>query len=118
MLLSQGASGAGKTTLLNVLANRASIGVIRGEIIIDAVYQGESFARKVGYAQQQDLHLSTATVREALTFSALLRQPQRYSKAQKLAYVEEVIKTLEMTGFANAVVGVPGQGMSFFLALL
>ncbi|MCJ1432403.1 hypothetical protein MMC27_001759 [Xylographa pallens] len=107
-----GASGAGKTTLLNVLANRASIGVIGGEIIIDAIYQGESFARKVGYAQQQDLHLSTATVREALTFSALLRQPQRYSKAQKLAYVEEVIETLEMTAFADAVVGVPGQGLN------
>ncbi|KXH52374.1 ABC-2 type transporter [Colletotrichum salicis] len=31
--------------------------------------------RKTGYVQQQDLHLHTSTVREALNFSALLRRP-------------------------------------------
>ena len=46
-----GASGAGKTTLLNVLANRASTGLIGGDKVIDARFQDEGFARKVGYAQ-------------------------------------------------------------------
>ncbi|KAL9122092.1 MAG: hypothetical protein Q9187_001352 [Circinaria calcarea] len=107
-----GASGAGKTTLLNVLANRVSIGVVDGETLIDNSSRGEGFARKVGYAQQQDLHLSTSTVREALTFSALLRQPPHYSQSQKKAYVDEVIETLGMTAFADAVIGVPGQGLN------
>ena len=50
---------------------------------------------------QQDLHLETATVRESLTFSALCRQPFATSKADKLAYVEEVIKILEMNDYVS-----------------
>ena len=64
----------------------------------------------LGYVQQQDLHLPTSTVREALQFSALLRQPPSVSRAEKLAYVEEVIRLLEMQDYAGAVVGVPGEG--------
>lgn len=107
-----GASGAGKTTLLNVLANRASIGVISGEKVVNAKYQDEGFARKVGYAQQQDMNVSTSTVREALIFSARLRQHKKYSDAQKLAYVDEVIANLDLTRFANAVIGVSGEGLN------
>ena len=107
-----GASGAGKTTLLNVLANRASTGVIGGEKVVDAKYQDEGFARKVGYAQQQDMNIPTSTVREALIFSARLRQSQKYSDAEKLAYVDEVIATLDLARFANAIIGVPGEGLN------
>ena len=59
-----------------------------------------------------DLHLDTATVRESLQFSALLRQPKSVPKAEKYAFVEEVIKMLNMEDFAEAVVGVPGQGLN------
>ena len=69
-----------------------------------------SFQRKTGYVQQQDLHLATSTVREALRFSALLRQPDTTPKTEKLAYVEEVIKILEMEEYSDAIVGVPGEG--------
>ena len=103
-----GASGAGKMTLLNVLANRASTSVISGTKMADA----KGFARKVGYAQQQDMNIPTAMVREALIFSARLRQPQKYSDAQKIAYVDEVIATLDLTRFANAVIGVLRQGLN------
>jgi ATP-binding cassette, subfamily G (WHITE), member 2, PDR len=54
-----------------------------------------SFQRKTGYVQQQDLHLQTSTVREALEFSALLRQPESVSRKEKLAYVDEVRKRIE-----------------------
>jgi len=47
-----------------------------------------------------------------LRFSAFLRQPGHVSKAEKFAYVEEVIKMLNMTDFADAVVGVPGEGLN------
>lgn len=59
-----------------------------------------------------DLHLETATVRESLRFSAMLRQPKSVSKEEKYAFVEEVIKMLNMEEFANAVVGVPGEGLN------
>lgn len=71
-----------------------------------------AFQRKTGYVQQQDLHLSTSTVREALTFSALLRQPSDIPREEKIAYVDEVIKLLEMEEYAEAVVGVPGEGLN------
>jgi pleiotropic drug resistance (PDR) family protein len=107
-----GVSGAGKTTLLDVLATRTTMGVISGEMLVDGKPRDDSFQRKTGYAQQQDLHLSTSTVREALTFSALLRQPAHVSRQEKIQYVEEVIKLLEMTEYADAVVGVPGEGLN------
>jgi len=108
----QGASGTGKTTLLDVLANRVTMGVISGKMLVDGCQRDNSFQRKTGYVQQQDLHLETSTVRESLTFSALLRQSRDISTADKLAYVEEVIKLLDMQDFAEAVVGVPGEGLN------
>jgi ATP-binding cassette subfamily G (WHITE) protein 2 (PDR) len=107
-----GVSGAGKTTLLDVLATRTTMGVISGEMLVDGKPRDDSFQRKTGYAQQQDLHLSTSTVREALTFSALLRQPAHVTRQEKIDYVEEVIKLLDMTEYADAVVGVPGEGLN------
>ncbi|KAK8169282.1 ABC-2 type transporter-domain-containing protein [Phyllosticta citrichinensis] len=107
-----GVSGAGKTTLLDVLATRVTMGVITGNAFVDGRQRDASFQRKTGYVQQQDLHLSTTTVREALNFSALLRQPAHVPRAEKLAYVDEVIKLLDMQEYADAVVGVPGEGLN------
>lgn len=107
-----GVSGAGKTTLLDVLATRVTMGVISGEMLVDGRQRDDSFQRKTGYVQQQDLHLQTSTVREALNFSAILRQPANVSRKEKLDYVNEVIKLLDMEEYADAVVGVPGEGLN------
>ncbi|KAJ5461184.1 uncharacterized protein N7458_002736 [Penicillium daleae] len=107
-----GVSGAGKTTLLDCLADRVSTGVITGDMLVDGHPRTASFQRKTGYVQQQDLHLETTTVREALNFSALLRQPAHASREEKLAYVDEVIKLLGMEEYADAVVGIPGEGLN------
>ena len=107
-----GVSGAGKTTLLDCLADRISMGVITGEMLVDGKIRDASFQRKTGYVQQQDLHLETSTVREALEFSALLRQPASTPMAEKLAYVDEVIKLLDMQEYSEAVVGVLGEGLN------
>ncbi|KAL9120898.1 MAG: hypothetical protein Q9187_002546 [Circinaria calcarea] len=107
-----GASGAGKTTLLDVLADRVTMGVVSGQILVNGRQRDSGFQRKTGYVQQQDLHLSTSTVREALTFSGLLRQPKTTPKKEKIEYVDEVIRLLEMEGYADAIVGVPGEGLN------
>lgn len=88
------------------------MGVISGSMLVDGKQRDTSFQRKTGYVQQQDLHLSTSTVREALTFSALLRQPAKVPRQEKIDYVSEVIKLLDMQDYADAVVGVPGEGKS------
>ncbi|KAL2258872.1 hypothetical protein VTK26DRAFT_7643 [Humicola hyalothermophila] len=107
-----GASGAGKTTLLDVLAQRTSVGVVTGDMLVNGKPFGADFQRQTGYVQQQDLHLDTATVRESLRFSAMLRRPKTVSKKEKFEFVEEVIKMLGMEEYANAVVGVPGEGLN------
>ncbi|KAL3457147.1 ABC-2 type transporter-domain-containing protein [Aspergillus heterothallicus] len=107
-----GVSGAGKTTLLDVLASRTTMGVISGNMLVDGRPRDESFQRKTGYVQQQDIHLHTSTVREALEFSALLRQPPQYTRAEKLTYVDPVIDLLNMREYADAIVGVPGEGLN------
>ncbi|KAK7449547.1 hypothetical protein CaCOL14_013316 [Colletotrichum acutatum] len=107
-----GVSGAGKTSLLDVLASRVTMGVVSGEMLVDGQLRDSSFQRKTGYVTQQDLHLHTATVREALSFSALLRQPKRYSREEKLAYVDTVIDLLGMQEYAEAVIGDLGEGLN------
>ncbi|KAL2429794.1 ABC multidrug transporter MDR1 [Exophiala dermatitidis] len=107
-----GTSGAGKTTLLDALAQRISIGVLTGDMLVNGKPLDPSFQRKTGYVQQQDLHLETTTVREALRFSAYLRQPKTVSRKEKEDFVEEVIKMLNMEDFSEAIVGNPGEGLN------
>ncbi|GKZ98413.1 hypothetical protein AnigIFM59636_003010 [Aspergillus niger] len=101
-----------KTELLKVLAQRTTIGAVSGDILFSNCLLSPSFQRKIGYVQQQDIHLETATVREALRFSALLRHPDSVSKGSKYTYVEQIIKALDMEDYAEAVIGVVGEGLN------
>ncbi|CUM66587.1 uncharacterized protein PRCAT00004256001 [Priceomyces carsonii] len=108
-----GSSGAGKTTLLNCLCDRLTSGVISdGVRMVNGRPLDSSFQRSIGYCQQQDLHLASSTVRESLRFSAYLRQPNHVSKKEKDEYVEYVIDLLEMRTYADALVGVTGEGLN------
>ncbi|OSX66986.1 hypothetical protein POSPLADRAFT_1072131 [Postia placenta MAD-698-R-SB12] len=99
-----GSSGAGKTTCLDVLAQRKNIGVVSGDLLLDGRPLRSDFARKTAYAEQMDVHEGTATVREAMRFSAYLRQPYDVPKEEKNAYVEEMIEVLELQDLADAIV--------------
>ncbi|KAL4789969.1 ABC-2 type transporter-domain-containing protein [Aspergillus venezuelensis] len=107
-----GSSGAGKTTLLDVLAARKNIGVIGGDILVDGAKPGTSFQRGTSYAEQMDVHEPMQTVREALRFSADLRQSYDVPQSEKYAYVEEIISLLELENLADAVIGTPETGLS------
>ncbi|CAI7602342.1 unnamed protein product [Penicillium bialowiezense] len=107
-----GASGAGKTTLLDVLAQRKDSGEINGSVLIDGRPVGISFQRTTGYCEQMDVHLETATVKEALEFSAVLRQPSTVSYEAKISYVEHIIDLLELREISDALIGVTGAGLS------
>ncbi|KAJ5776430.1 uncharacterized protein N7511_001441 [Penicillium nucicola] len=107
-----GASGAGKTTLLNALAQRINFGVITGNFLVDGKPLPRSFQRATGFAEQMDIHEPTATVRESLRFSALLRQPKEVPLQEKYDYCEKVIDLLEMRSIAGATVGSAGSGLN------
>ncbi|RDL37027.1 Uncharacterized protein BP5553_04460 [Venustampulla echinocandica] len=107
-----GSSGAGKTTLLDVLAQRKDVGVIQGEVLVDGRPLPTSFQRSAGYCEQMDVHEGTATVKEALVFSARLRQPADTPDDEKLHYVDSVIELLELGDFQDALIGTQGTGLS------
>ncbi|KAM0307410.1 hypothetical protein ACHAPM_000125 [Fusarium culmorum] len=107
-----GASGAGKTTLLDVLAQRKTDGTIRGSIMVDGRPLPVSFQRSAGYCEQLDVHEPYATVREALEFSALLRQSRDTPREDKLKYVDTIIDLLELHDIADTLIGKVGAGLS------
>lgn len=107
-----GSSGAGKTTLLDVLAQRKTEGTIRGSILVDGRPLPVSFQRSAGYCEQLDVHEPLATVREALEFSALLRQPRNVLREEKLKYVDSIIDLLELHDIEHTLIGRVGAGLS------
>ncbi|KAF8548530.1 hypothetical protein OG21DRAFT_749941 [Imleria badia] len=50
-----------------------------------------------------DTHIAEATVREALLFSARLRQPPSVSMAEKEAYVNKCLKMCGLEAHADAI---------------
>jgi ABC-type multidrug transport system ATPase subunit/ABC-type multidrug transport system permease subunit len=107
-----GSSGAGKTTLLDVLAQRKTEGTIKGSIQVDGRDLPISFQRSAGYCEQLDIHEPLATVREALEFSALLRQSRDTPREEKLKYVDAIIDLLEMQDIENTLIGTTAAGLS------
>ncbi|GLA67497.1 hypothetical protein AtubIFM56815_010928 [Aspergillus tubingensis] len=105
MIALMGASGAGKTTLLNTLAQRQKMGVVTGDMLVDGHPLGTDFQRGTGFCEQMDLHDNTATIREALEFSALLRQDRNTPDEEKLAYVNQIIDLLELEEIQDAIIG-------------
>ncbi|CAN9447504.1 unnamed protein product [Alternaria alternata] len=104
MIALVGASGAGKSTLLNTLSQRQSTGVVSGEFLVDGKDLGKAFQRGTGFCEQMDLHDGTATIREALEFSAILRQDKSTPRKEKLDYVNKIIDLLELQDIQDALV--------------
>ncbi|KAF7798180.1 hypothetical protein EIP86_009397 [Pleurotus ostreatoroseus] len=100
-----GESGAGKTTLLNVLAERTNVGVVRGDRFVNGQPLPKDFQMQTGYCQQLDTHLASSTVREALLFSAKMRQPQSVPLSEKEAYVEKCLDMCGLASHGDAIVG-------------
>ncbi|CAK4143652.1 unnamed protein product [Aphanomyces euteiches] len=100
-----GSSGAGKTTLLDVLAGRKNSGTIQGSILLNGFPATPlAISRTTGYCEQMDNHCESATFREALEFSAFLRQSSDISDADKRASVQETIDLLEMHSIADKMI--------------
>jgi ABC-type multidrug transport system ATPase subunit len=107
-----GASGAGKTTLLDVLADRKTSGEIIGAKVANGkTVSKKEFSRLSAYCEQEDIHLPTTTVREAIEFSALLRLESTVTSEQRASFVSWILRVLELATSANRVVSslAPGE---------
>lgn len=68
-----GASGAGKTTLLNIIACRVEPQHVSGNYTANSkTYTYETFGAFASYVIQKDSLIQTLTVRETLTFAAVM----------------------------------------------
>ncbi|KAI5117931.1 hypothetical protein M0805_009439 [Coniferiporia weirii] len=103
-----GECGSGKTTLLDVLSGRQEGGNLSGEILFNGRPLPSDFYSQIGYCQQNDAHTAEQTVREALLFSAKLRQSTSVPLAEKEAYVESCLKMCGLEAYADAIVGTLG----------
>ncbi len=105
MVALMGPSGAGKTTLLDVLANKKTGGYVTGSMLINNKPRDASFQLISGYVEQFDSHEETATVREAIEFSAALRLPADMDPREKAERVESVLDTLGLRGVQDQQIG-------------
>ncbi|URE02913.1 ABC-2 type transporter [Musa troglodytarum] len=78
-----GPSGCGKSTLLDALAGRLGSGVTqKGDILINGQRQKLAFGSSA-YVTQDDVLMTTLTVREAVYYSAQLQLPDSMSRSAK-----------------------------------
>ncbi|KAF0698135.1 Aste57867_11231 [Aphanomyces stellatus] len=100
-----GSSGAGKTTLMDVIAGRKTGGKIVGDILLNGYPASDLAIRRcTGYCEQMDIHCESATFREALTFSSMLRQSSEIPTAVKMAHVDHCIDLLELHNIENSII--------------
>jgi len=101
-----GPSGAGKTTLLDILAGRLRHGSVEGGIFVNGLPASAATVRRLsGYVAQDDPLPGTATVREHLTFHAVLRMPGDAPLGEKKARVWEVIGQLGLHRVVDSTIG-------------
>lgn len=109
---SGGPTPADTLLVLDVLAQRKTDGTIKGSILVDGRELPVSFQRSAGYCEQLDVHEAYSTIREALEFSALLRQSRDVPREEKLAYVDTIIDLLELKDLEHTLIGRIGAGLS------
>jgi len=107
VLAIMGASGAGKSTLLNTLLfrNLQGLQVTGSRIANKSLVTPTSLTAVSGYVQQDDLFISSLTVREHLLFQARVRMDKDIPREQRIIRVQEVINELGLGKAADTLIG-------------
>ncbi|XP_038974877.1 ABC transporter G family member 1-like isoform X1 [Phoenix dactylifera] len=94
VLAIMGPSGCGKSTLLNALAGRLDSGTKQsGQVLVNGWRQTLAFGTSA-YVTQDDILMTTLTVREAVYYSAQLQLPDSMSKSEKKERAETTIREM------------------------
>ncbi|THU52650.1 hypothetical protein C4D60_Mb10t06170 [Musa balbisiana] len=134
VLAIMGPSGCGKSTLLDALAGRLGSGVSqKGEILINAQKQKLAFGASVqsfnrslmffvlpsqfldhsgevlflpqAYVTQEDVLMTTLTVREAVCYSAQLQLPDSMTRSEKRERAEATMREMGLEDAADTRIG-------------
>ncbi|KQK06998.1 ABC transporter G family member 12 [Brachypodium distachyon] len=100
-----GPSGSGKSTLLDSLSGRLARNVLQtGKVLLNGKKRRLDFGA-VAYVTQENVLLGTLTVRETVTYSALLRLPSSMSKAEVRRVVDDTLDEMGLRECAERPVG-------------
>ncbi|KAF8403415.1 hypothetical protein HHK36_011518 [Tetracentron sinense] len=105
VLALMGPSGSGKTTLLNLLGGRLSGPVIGGSITYNDQPYSKFLKRRIGFVTQDDVLFPHLSVRETLTYAALLLLPKTLTKQQKEERAMDVICELGLERCQDTMIG-------------
>ncbi|XP_026447181.1 ABC transporter G family member 22-like isoform X4 [Papaver somniferum] len=100
-----GPSGSGKTTLLNLLSGRLIESASGGSITYNDQQYSKSLKRRIGFVTQDDVLFPHLTVRETLTYAALLRLPKTLTKQHKAQRAVEIICDLGLERCQDTMIG-------------
>uniref|UniRef100_A0A5B7BG54 Putative ABC transporter G family member 22-like n=1 Tax=Davidia involucrata TaxID=16924 RepID=A0A5B7BG54_DAVIN len=103
VLALMGPSGGGKTTLLNLLSGRVKIN--SGTITYNDQPYTKLLKQRIGFVLQDDIVFPHLTVKETLTYAALLRLPNTLSKEQKKERAMNVLSELGLERCQNTIIG-------------
>ncbi|KAL4284919.1 hypothetical protein GQ457_16G021420 [Hibiscus cannabinus] len=103
VLALMGPSGGGKTTLLNLLSGRVKFH--SGTITYNNQPYSNSLRWRIGFVLQDDVAFPHLTVKETLTYAALLRLPNTLTMQQKKERATSVISELGLVRCQNTVIG-------------
>ena len=90
--------------MLHALALRLRSGKVVGNICSDGLSVDDATSSRIGFVEQFDLNDDKATAREAIRFSARLRQSPAMIGENLDNFVEETIQTLEITHIQDALI--------------
>ncbi|THU68468.1 hypothetical protein C4D60_Mb08t04210 [Musa balbisiana] len=105
LLALMGPSGSGKTTLLSLLGGRIRGNSVEGTITYNDEPYTKSLKRRIGFVTQDDVLFAHLTVRETLTYAALLRLPNKMSRQQKEERAMDVICELGLERCQDTMIG-------------
>ncbi|KAH9737825.1 ABC transporter G family member 22 [Citrus sinensis] len=105
VLALMGPSGSGKTTLLNLLSGRLMEPTVGGSITYNDHPYSKSLKSKIGFVTQDDVLFPHLTVKETLTYAALLRLPNTLTKQQKEKRAIDVINELGLERCQDTMIG-------------
>ena len=74
---------------------------VTGQVYFNQQPYNKSMKRKLAYVLQQDTFFEALTVKQQLTYTALLRLPNHFSRADKHAQVDSIIEQLRLQKCAN-----------------
>ncbi|CAA7019220.1 unnamed protein product [Microthlaspi erraticum] len=105
LLALMGPSGSGKTTLLNLLGGRFHQKNIGGLVSYNDKPYSKNLKTRIGFVHQDDVLFPHLTVKETLTYTALLRLPKVLTKQQKEQRAISVIQELGLERCQDTMIG-------------